>query len=281
MNQRFTHTATPPPRLLAEFYTYSAKEKDSETGLSYFGSRYYSSDLSIWLSVDPMAGKYASLSPYVYCANNPVKLVDPNGEAWEVNQDGYIHEAGDKNDHTLYAVKGRDESFGNRLVYRFGKEKGQAKSISVNPTIMKSLEENKDYSTIDLTGMENEGFKLLRFLSNNTNVEWSYWGGNEWNEEMGFATEFATLATSHKYSRDPGSTNSVMNASIQRNENHQYPLYFFVHTHPRNVPFATFASPNDKFIKESCLIGSPRAMIGIMVRGVLWDYDNNKMKINE
>ena len=61
-------------------YTFSAKEKDSETGLSYFGSRYYSSDLSIWLSVDPMSDKYPSLSPYTYCANNPVKLVDPNGE---------------------------------------------------------------------------------------------------------------------------------------------------------------------------------------------------------
>lgn len=61
-------------------YTFSAKEKDSETGYSYFGARYYSSDLSIWLSVDPMAAKYPSLSPYVYCADNPVKLVDPNGE---------------------------------------------------------------------------------------------------------------------------------------------------------------------------------------------------------
>ena len=57
-------------------YTFSAKEKDSETGLSYFGSRYYSSDLSIWLSVDPMSDKYPSLSSYVYCADNPVKLVD-------------------------------------------------------------------------------------------------------------------------------------------------------------------------------------------------------------
>jgi RHS repeat-associated protein len=62
-------------------FTFSAKEKDSETGLSYFGSRYYSSDLSVWLSVDPMSDKYASLSPYVYCANNPVMLVDPDGEA--------------------------------------------------------------------------------------------------------------------------------------------------------------------------------------------------------
>ena len=61
-------------------FTFSAKERDPETGLSYFGSRYYSSDLSIWLSVDPQSDKYASLSPYVYCADNPVKLVDPNGE---------------------------------------------------------------------------------------------------------------------------------------------------------------------------------------------------------
>ena len=72
-------------------YTFSAKEKDSETGLSYFGSRYYNSDLSIWLSVDPMADKYPSMSSYVYCANNPVKLVDPNGEdIWEINEEGRI-----------------------------------------------------------------------------------------------------------------------------------------------------------------------------------------------
>ena len=63
----------------SSMYTFSAKEKDTETGYSYFGARYYSSDLSIWLSVDPQASKYPSLSPYVYCADNPVKLVDPDG----------------------------------------------------------------------------------------------------------------------------------------------------------------------------------------------------------
>ena len=71
-------------------FTFSVKERDSETGLSYFGSRYYSSDLSVWLSVDPMAAKYPSLSPYVYCANNPVMLVDPDGEAWYENENGEI-----------------------------------------------------------------------------------------------------------------------------------------------------------------------------------------------
>ena len=60
--------------------TSTGKERDSETGFSYFGARYYDSDLMTgWLSVDPMADKYPGLSPYAYCAWNPVKLVDPDG----------------------------------------------------------------------------------------------------------------------------------------------------------------------------------------------------------
>jgi RHS repeat-associated protein len=43
-------------------YTFSGKEKDVETGCSYFGARYYDSDLSVWLSVDPLADKYPHLS---------------------------------------------------------------------------------------------------------------------------------------------------------------------------------------------------------------------------
>ena len=61
-------------------FTFTGKEKDAETGFSYFGARYYDSDLSgLFLSVDPMADKYPSISPYAYCAWNPVKLVDPDG----------------------------------------------------------------------------------------------------------------------------------------------------------------------------------------------------------
>jgi len=37
-------------RGISSSYTFSSKERDTETGLSYFGSRYYSSDLNIWLS---------------------------------------------------------------------------------------------------------------------------------------------------------------------------------------------------------------------------------------
>ncbi len=70
-------------------YTFSGKEKDAETGYGYFGARYYDSGLSIWLSVDPMSDKYPNLSPYNYCANNPVMLVDPDGRIMKIKgEDG-------------------------------------------------------------------------------------------------------------------------------------------------------------------------------------------------
>ena len=80
MGQRLTYIRPGAAFTFAEIFTFSAKEKDQETGFSYFGSRYYSSDLSIWLSVDPQASKYPSTSSYAYCRDNPIILMDPNGE---------------------------------------------------------------------------------------------------------------------------------------------------------------------------------------------------------
>jgi RHS repeat-associated protein len=61
-----------------ERFTFTGKERDAETGYYYHGARFNSSDIG-WLSVDPMADKYPSISPYAYCAWNPVKLVDEDG----------------------------------------------------------------------------------------------------------------------------------------------------------------------------------------------------------
>jgi RHS repeat-associated protein len=60
-------------------YKFSAKELDPETNYSYFGARYYDSDLSVWLSVDQLADKYPGTSPYMYVMGNPLKLIDPSG----------------------------------------------------------------------------------------------------------------------------------------------------------------------------------------------------------
>ncbi|MCZ8319770.1 MAG: RHS repeat-associated core domain-containing protein, partial [Silanimonas sp.] len=60
-------------------YRFSGKELDEETGLSYFGARYYNPKWSIWLGVDPLAGIALNKSPYHYCSYNPLNRVDPRG----------------------------------------------------------------------------------------------------------------------------------------------------------------------------------------------------------
>ena len=68
------------------------EQRDEETGYGYFGARYMDHELmTMWLSVNPMADKYPSISPYAYCAWNPVKLVDPDGrDIWELNKSGEL-----------------------------------------------------------------------------------------------------------------------------------------------------------------------------------------------
>ncbi len=58
-------------------YRFNAKEVDPETGLHYYGARYYNSNLSIWLSVDPILKHHES--PYAAFSNNPIMLIDPDG----------------------------------------------------------------------------------------------------------------------------------------------------------------------------------------------------------
>jgi RHS repeat-associated protein len=61
-------------------YKFNSKELDEESGLYYYGARYYDSRISIWASVDPLAEKMPSWSPYSFCFNNPMRFVDPDGK---------------------------------------------------------------------------------------------------------------------------------------------------------------------------------------------------------
>ena len=111
--------------------TFTGKERDEETGYSYFGARYMDYELmTMWLSVDPMADKYPGISPYAYCAWNPVKLLDPDGremfptesaaakvranavDMFGESRVGEIYNKGDEK-HPNYAF----------LVYDYGKDK--------------------------------------------------------------------------------------------------------------------------------------------------------------
>ena len=55
-----------------------------------FGARLYDPRTAAWLSQDPLAEKYYPISPYAYCAGNPINLVDPDGMDWYIdNNTGY------------------------------------------------------------------------------------------------------------------------------------------------------------------------------------------------
>ena len=94
-------------------FTFTGKERDAETGYSYFGARYYDSDLSgLFLSVDPMSDKYPNLSPYAYCAWNPVIVVDPDGRELT---DFYDIATGE---HLKHVADGKDEAIAiNKSVF--------------------------------------------------------------------------------------------------------------------------------------------------------------------
>ena len=74
-------------------FKFTGKEEDPETGLYYYGARYYDAVVSRWCSVDPIIKQYLggkrggkgvyspiNLDLYHYAGNNPIKYYDPTGE---------------------------------------------------------------------------------------------------------------------------------------------------------------------------------------------------------
>ena len=60
-------------------YLFNAKELDEETGMYYYGARYYEPRLSLWISTDPMQEKTPGCTSYAYCSNKPIIATDPDG----------------------------------------------------------------------------------------------------------------------------------------------------------------------------------------------------------
>ena len=73
-------------------YLFSGKELQDASiggtilGLYDFGARQYDPVIGRWLKQDRYACKYASISPYTYCANNPILFTDPTGDTLTAEQ---------------------------------------------------------------------------------------------------------------------------------------------------------------------------------------------------
>ena len=131
-------------------------------------ARHYHPTLSIWLSVDPMSDKYPSTSPYTYCANNPVRLVDPDGreidpsskESWNKNKQAIIEAKAsiDARINELHSL-GKQRGWSDRKIKRetqIYEERSQ--SLQNTLDVMKSLEECKTETYILISLAENGYF---------------------------------------------------------------------------------------------------------------------------
>ena len=81
----------------SERFLFTGKERDEETGYGYFGARYMDHELTtMWLSVDRYADKYPFISPYAYCAWNPIRLTDPTGDTIDSESQQHVAEFREK-----------------------------------------------------------------------------------------------------------------------------------------------------------------------------------------
>jgi RHS repeat-associated protein len=103
-----------PPRAETLAQRYTGKERDLETGLDYFGARYYGARLARFTTVDPLLDQEtAILDPqrwnrYAYGRNNPYRYVDPDGkDVWDV-------------------VNGAANAFGSNFWFGSGRQTGNS-----------------------------------------------------------------------------------------------------------------------------------------------------------
>ncbi|MDR3046064.1 MAG: hypothetical protein LBU51_00420 [Bacteroidales bacterium] len=179
-----------------------------------FRARYYDSDLSIWLSVDPMSDKYPYLSPYAYVANNPVKLVDPNGmDIWTISEDGTINRQKDKKIDRIDVI----DKDGNTIKGTEAKY-GTIKQHTANF--------NKDTKN-DFFDINNDDLATETYanIADNTSIEWSHAKIGTKNSDRNI------IGTSHRKGSD---------ATISFLFSTNYTLKEVTHNHPSGSPFPSF-----------------------------------------
>ena len=114
------------------------KEYDSKLASYDFGARYYTSasaTIPRWTTMDPLCEKYYSISPYAYCAGNPVRFLDPDGERIV----GVTREDADNVVHDLHTIF-RDDVFEQfrKLIVQSGKKQNGRSLAKIKKSDLKA-----------------------------------------------------------------------------------------------------------------------------------------------
>ena len=208
--------------------TFTGKERDEETGYGYFGARYMDHELmTMWLSVDPLADKYPSISPYAYCAWNPIKLVDPDGrDVWELNKSGELiwKEASETD-----IIKASDGSFvevAEGVLFR-----------SQDGKHGRNYTKTDNHYGISFNTNENNAFEVFEFLADHSEVEFSLFEVREKDNSSSFM-----LTTSFQ---ETGDSWGSQQAQVYLNNGQ---LSTHIHSHPSGSLQQSFNKDVPSFI---------------------------------
>ena len=155
-------------------WRFSGKEDQSFLGASIplldFGARMYNPAIARWTASDPMSEKYYGISPYVYCANNPILFTDIAGNSYsEFDVEGNYKRTVDDNWwHNLWHGRtGRIVNDQNEVIlsFKFADPKNDVKDLK-NGTLQKIqfVEEKDVVSMLSKAGVFDEKNKT----ANNT-----------------------------------------------------------------------------------------------------------------
>ena len=151
-------------------YLFNAKEFDEETGLYYYGARYYDPRLSLWLSIDPKEEKYSNVSTYCYVISNPLKYTDPTGMEIDMTKVRLADEQL-KLSTTQSVIKDLASQTGLQLSLDKDNKLQYAKNDEGKPIINKIT--NKKGKEIDAGSKTARNF-LIKMIDNKTEIEVSY-----------------------------------------------------------------------------------------------------------
>ena len=153
-------------------WLFSSKESQSLLSASIplldFGARMYDPITARWTAQDPLAEKYYAVSPYAYCLGNPISLFDPNGtDVWTVDAFGNVVWKEQSDTHCLYYV----DNDGN-LSEDYVTVSDRSILDDLTKTEVKTDGGAEVSSHSSKTGI-NDMFKVFKFASDNTKVEWA------------------------------------------------------------------------------------------------------------
>jgi RHS repeat-associated protein len=69
------------------YYRFTARQWDGESGLYYYRARYYDANLGRFLQADPVGYEAGDMNLYRYCGNNGINFLDPSGLEWKKRKD--------------------------------------------------------------------------------------------------------------------------------------------------------------------------------------------------